>query len=374
MIGPGKPIDTDTYFVICSNVLGGCMGSTGPASTNPATGGPWGTAFPVVTIGDMVQAQAALASHLGVERLLSVVGGSMGGMQVLEWAVRYPDRVASAITLATTTKHSALAIAFNEVARQAIMADPKWLGGGYSDHEPPGTGLAVARMIGHITYLSDEAMRKKFDRRLQDRCDLGFEFGVDFQVESYLRHQGRKFVDRFDANSFLYMTKAADYFNLELTHGQGSAVQAFSRATARFLVASFTSDWLYPTYQSRDMVKALKKNQLDVSFCEIEADCGHDAFLLPNPNFGHHSIRLQLLLKGMAPKSDELPYNWYDTPNIRVITLKDFRRFARDVGYRIVEEIAVKAAAHAGSGSIIRRFTDLRATYGIFIIEKQTGP
>ncbi len=283
MVGPGKGIDTDRFFVVCSNVIGGCMGTTGPSSLNPATGRPYGLDFPVVTVADMVRVQKALLEHLGVTRLHCVIGGSVGGMQVLEWAVRYPDMVRSAIPLATTTKHSALAIAFNEVARQAIMADPLWNGGDYYGGQAPAHGLSVARMIGHITYLSDQAMRTKFDRRLQDRSDISFNFEADFQVESYLRYQGQKFVDRFDANSFLYLTKAADYYNLEQQHGAGSLVQAFSRAKASFLVVSFTSDWLYPTYQSKAMVKAMKKNSLDVSFCEIAADWGHDAFLLPNP-------------------------------------------------------------------------------------------
>ena len=291
MIGPGKGIDTDKYFVVCSNVIGGCMGSTGPAAVNPATGRPYGTDFPVITIGDMVRAQKALMDHLGIERLLAVVGGSMGGMQVLEWSLRYPDMVTAALPLATTTRHSALAIAFNEVARQAIMADPNWRNGNYYESHKPAMGLAVARMIGHITYLSDAAMRQKFGRRLQDRATLSYDFGADFQVESYLRHQGAKFVERFDANAFLYITKAADYFDLEAQHGRGLAVEAFAKTRARFLVVSFTSDWLYPTYQSRAMVTAMKKNGLDVSFCEIEADCGHDAFLIPNP-------RLSALIKG----------------------------------------------------------------------------
>ncbi|WP_285907009.1 homoserine O-acetyltransferase MetX [Pseudodesulfovibrio pelocollis] len=289
MVGPGKPIDTDKYFVICSNVIGGCMGSTGPMCLDPADGPhqgtPYGTRFPVVTIGDMVRCQRRLIDHLGIGRLLAVVGGSVGGMQVLEWSVRYPERVCAALPLATTTKHSAQAIAFNEVARQAIMADPAWMGGDYYATGRPEHGLAVARMIGHITYLSDESMRDKFDRRLQDRCELSFDFEADFQVESYLRYQGNKFVSRFDANSFLYLTKAADYFNLENQHGDGSLVAAFAKARCRYLVVSFTSDWLYPTYQSRDMVKAMKKNGLDVSFCEIEAPWGHDAFLLPNARF-----------------------------------------------------------------------------------------
>ena len=291
MIGPGKGIDTDQYFVICSNVIGGCMGSTGPASVDVETGKPYGGHFPVITIGDMVKAQKALIDHLGIRRLLSVVGGSMGGMQVLEWCVRFPETVVSAIPLATTTRHSALAIAFNEVARQAIMSDPNWNRGDYYDGRKPDMGLAVARMIGHITYLSDEAMRQKFGRRLQEKTAVSFGFDADFQVESYLRYQGARFVERFDANAFLYITKAADYFDLEAQHGGGSAVAAFERTRARFLVISFTSDWLYPTYQSKAMVTAMKKNGRDVSFCEIEAEWGHDAFLVPNP-------RLSALMKG----------------------------------------------------------------------------
>ena len=290
MVGPGKGIDTDKYFIICSNILGGCMGSTGPCTYHPKTVEPYGHDFPVVTIGDMVRAQKALLGHLGIKKILSVIGGSIGGMQVLEWSVRYPEMVVSAVPLATTTRHSALAIAFNEVARQAIMTDPNWNNGDYYAGPKPDIGLAVARMIGHITYLSDESMRLKFGRRLQDKSDFSFNFDADFQVESYLRYQGAKFVDRFDANSFLYITKAADYFDLEKQHGSGSTVKAFSKTRAKFLVVSFTSDWLYPTYQSKSMVKALKKNGLDVSFCEIAAQWGHDAFLLP-------SERLTLLLR-----------------------------------------------------------------------------
>ena len=282
MVGPGKGIDTDKYFVVCSNIIGSCMGSTGPCTINPKTVLPYGLDFPVVTIGDMIEAQKALIDHLGIKKLLAVVGGSIGGMQVLEWCIRYPEMVTSAIPLASTTKHSALAIAFNEVARQAIMADPNWNNGEYYFGPKPDMGLAVARMIGHITYLSDESMRLKFGRRLQDKSDFSFNFDADFQVESYLRYQGKKFVERFDANSFLYITKASDYYDLEKQHGDGSEVKAFSKMAAVFLVVSFTSDWLYPTYQSRAMVKAMKKNGLDVSFCEIEAEWGHDAFLLPN--------------------------------------------------------------------------------------------
>lgn len=282
MVGPGKAIDTGRYFVICSNILGSCMGSTGPSSINPKTGKAYGLAFPVVTIADMVKAQKALIDHLGIGKLLSVIGGSIGGMQTLEWSISFPSMVFSAIPLATAQRHSALAIAFNEVARQAIMADPHWQHGDYYEGQKPDLGLAVARMIGHITYLSDTAMRNKFGRRLQDKNDFSFNFDADFQVESYLRHQGTKFVNRFDANSFLYITKAADYF--DLTNKRTADQQSvFSRAEARYLVVSFTSDWLYPTRKSKAMVKAMKKHNINVSFCEIEAEWGHDAFLLPNP-------------------------------------------------------------------------------------------
>ncbi len=278
MVGPGRGIDTDKYFVICSNVIGGCMGSTGPGSINPATDRPYGLDFPMVTIGDMVEGQKALIDHLGIPQLLAVIGGSVGGMQVLEWCVRYPDKVKAAIAIATSMRHSALAIAFNEVARQAIMADPNWKRGDYYGATPPDLGLAVARMIGHVTYLSDEAMRRKFGRRLQDKTDFSFDFDADFQVESYLRHQGSKFVQRFDANSLLYITKASDYFDLV----EKTATGLFNAMNSKFLVVSYTSDWLYPTYQAKELVQTLKRSGQDVSFCEIEADAGHDAFLIPD--------------------------------------------------------------------------------------------
>ena len=282
MIGPGKAIDTNIYFVICSNILGGCMGSTGPASIMPQKKDCYRMNFPVVTISDMVRTQKRLIDHLNIKQLLSVIGGSLGGMQTLEWSVRYPDMLQSAIPLATAIKHSALPIAFNEVARQAIKSDPNWNNGNYTDNKKPDMGLSVARMIGHITYLSDESMRLKFGRRLQNEKDLSFTIDSQFQIESYLQYQGKKFVSRFDANSFLYLTKAADYFDLEMQHGKGSPVEAFSKAEARFLVVSYSSDWLYPTYESKAIVTALKKNKLDVSFCEIESNLGHDAFLLPD--------------------------------------------------------------------------------------------
>lgn len=277
-IGPGKAFDTDRYFVICSNVIGGCKGSTGPSSINPATGRPFGLDFPVVTIGDMVRVQKRLLDHLGIDSLLTVSGGSMGGMQALQWAVDYPDMVRSAIPIATTSRLSAQGIAFNEVGRQAIMADPNWNHGDYYGKIPPDAGLAVARMIGHITYLSDEGMHAKFGRRLRDKEKYGFDFSSDFEVESYLKYQGEAFIQRFDANSYLYITKAQDYF--DMTNETGSLVEAFRGVKARFLVISFSSDWLFPSYQSKEIVTALRLNGVDVSYCEISSTYGHDAFLL----------------------------------------------------------------------------------------------
>ena len=284
MIGPGKAFDTEKYFVICSNVLGGCQGTTGPSSINPATGSPYAMSFPVITIRDMVRLQKMLIDHLGIERLLTVTGGSMGGMQALEWAASYPERVVSAIPIATTARHSAQQIAFDEVGRQAIMADPDWNGGDYYGKNPPARGLAVARMVGHITYMSDESMREKFGRRLREKEKVGFDFSVDFEVESYLRYRGSQFVYRFDANSYLYITKAMDYFDLALAYGSLEA--AFSRSTADFLVISFSSDWLFPTHQSKEIVRALRRNDLNVIFAEVPSDHGHDAFLLEAEEIG----------------------------------------------------------------------------------------
>ena len=284
MIGPGKPVDTDRFFVICANVIGGCTGTTGPASTNPSTGKPWGLSFPVVTIRDMVRAQAALVDSLGIETLFCVAGGSMGGMQVLQWAASYPGRVFSALPLATGAKHSAQNIAFHEVGRQAVMADPDWRQGRYLDEGTrPSKGLSVARMGAHITYLSEPALHRKFGRKLQDREAPTFSFDADFQVESYLRHQGLSFVERFDANSYLYVTRAMDYFDLAADH-DGVLARAFTGTKTRFCVASFTSDWLFPTADSRAIVHALNAAGASVSFVELESDKGHDAFLLEEPN------------------------------------------------------------------------------------------
>lgn len=270
-IGPGKGFDTNKYFVICSNVLGGCKGSTGPSSINPSTGERYAMTFPVITIGDMVLLQKMLIDSLGITRLLSIAGASMGGMQVLEWAVRFPESVASAIPIASTARHSAQQIAFNEVARQAIMADPDWSDGDYYDKKPPGRGLAVARMVGHITYMSDESMRQKFGRRQKE------ENGI-FEVESYLRYRGSQFVDRFDANSYLFITKAMDMF--DLGHGAQSLVPVLAKSRTRYLIISFTSDWLYPSYQSLEIVSALRRRNQDVAYIELTSNYGHDAFLV----------------------------------------------------------------------------------------------
>ena len=284
MVGPGKPIDTDRFFVICANVVGGCMGTTGPASTNPATGEVYGLDLPVVTIGDMVRAQAMLIDHLGIETLFCVAGGSMGGMQVLQWAASYPDRVFSALPIATSAKHSSQNIAFHEVGRQAIMADPDWRNGRYlAEGVNPAKGLAVARMAAHITYLSDSALQRRFGRKLQGGKARTFSFGADFEVESYLRHQGSVFVERFDPNSYLFMTRAMDYFDLAADY-EGSLARAFRNSRTRFCVVSFTSDWLFPTSDSRALVHALNAGGASVSFVEIETDRGHDAFLLDVPD------------------------------------------------------------------------------------------
>ncbi|WP_371422003.1 homoserine O-acetyltransferase [Tardiphaga sp.] len=285
LVGPGKPVDTDRYFVICSNVIGSCMGSTGPASTNPVTGKVWGLDFPVVTIPDMVRAQTMLIDRLGIEQLFCVVGGSMGGMQTLQWTAAYPERVFSALAVACSTRHSAQNIAFHELGRQAVMADPDWRGGRYFEEGThPHRGLGVARMAAHITYLSDAALHRKFGRRMQDRELPTFSFDADFQVESYLRYQGSSFVERFDANSYLYLTRAMDYFDIAADHN-GKLSEAFRDTQTRFCLMSFTSDWLFPTAESRDVVHALNAGGVRVSFAEIETDKGHDAFLLDVPEF-----------------------------------------------------------------------------------------
>lgn len=279
-VGPGKVIDTNRYFIICANVLGGCMGSTGPASL-ASDGKPYGMRFPVITIRDMVRAQVALLDAFGIKQLHAVIGGSMGGMQALSFAANWPTRTRAALVIASTARHSAQNIAFHEVGRQAIMADPKWKGGEYGGKGPE-NGLAVARMAAHITYLSEEGMHEKFGRKLQDRSEKTFGFDADFQVESYLRHQGLSFTDRFDANSYLYITRAMDYFDLAEEHG-GRLADAFSGTPVRFCLVSFDTDWLYPTSESRSIAHALNAAGAAVSFVELSAPFGHDSFLLDVP-------------------------------------------------------------------------------------------
>ncbi|SNY90796.1 homoserine O-acetyltransferase [Cohaesibacter sp. ES.047] len=285
VIGPGKPIDTDRYFVICSNVLGGCSGSTGPASINPETGNAYGLELPVITIRDMVRAQTMLIDRLGIDKLFSVIGGSMGGMQAIQWTSEYPERCASAVFIATAPHHTSQNIAFYEVGRQAVMADPEWHGGRYLDFgTTPRKGLSVARMAAHVTYMSEQSLQSKFGRNLQNREAKTFSFDADFQIESYLRHQGMTFVDRFDPNSYLYVTRAMDYFDIAADHG-GQLAKAFTETTPRICLVSFTSDWHYPTSGSRLLVHALNAAGASVSFVEIESDKGHDAFLLEEPEF-----------------------------------------------------------------------------------------
>ena len=277
MIGPGKAFDTNTYFIICSNVLGSCNGSTGPASIEPKTGKPYAMGFPFVTVEDMVTAQKLLIDHLGIEKLLCIAGGSMGGQQALKWSIMYPDCVHSVISLAANPRSTAQQIALHEVARQAIMADPDWDNGNYYGKKIPARGLALSRMIGHITFMSEKSMEERFGRKLISKERTGYDFTTDFEVESYLKYRGDSFVQRFDANSYLYLSKALDYFDLA---DDGKLIDAFKPAKASFLIVSFTSDWLYPTYQSKEMVRALKASDFDVSDIEIRSNYGHDSFLV----------------------------------------------------------------------------------------------
>lgn len=297
MIGSGKAFDTDRFFIICSNVIGGCQGSTGPSSTNPVTGKPYALEFPQVTIKDMVAAQKRLIEHLGIEKLYSVAGGSMGGMQVLQWLVSYPNHVRSAIPIATTARHSPQQIAFNEVGRQAIMADPKWNNGNYYDTEIPRAGLSVARMVGHITYMSEKSMAEKFGRRTKLAAD-NTKFHADFEVEGYLRNRGDFFVRRFDANSYLYISKAMDLF--DASEGRHLS-EKFYELDAKLLVLAFKSDWLYPAYQSLEIVTACKVSGVPVSYIEIEANYGHDSFLV-------ETDKQSQLVRHFLSRVDELLY------------------------------------------------------------------
>jgi len=311
MIGPGKAMDTNKYFIICSNVIGGCYGSTGPASINPKTNKPYGLDFPVVTISDMVKAQRHLLEYLGIEKLVTVIGGSMGGMQAIEWTVQFPDIPKSAIVIASCTSQSAQEIAFDAVGRNSITSDPDWSNGDYYGKNKDLAGFAIARMVGHITYLSEEGMDQKFGRRLQGEAknysyiiknmdspkdpDLEKKFDREFEVESYLAHQGKKFVNRFDANSYLYLTKAMDYFNVEDKYGSGSLSKAMKRVKAETMLISFTSDWLYSPDESRKIVEALRSNNKDVSYLEIKSKQGHDAFLLEKKTVAENKILSQAI-------------------------------------------------------------------------------
>lgn len=299
MVGPGKTFDTNKYFIVCSNVIGGCSGSTGPGSMNPATGTRYGMDFPFVTIADMVHAQKKLMDHLGIRKWLCVAGGSMGGMQVLRWALLYPDCMESIIPIATTSRISAQSIAFNWVGREAIMSDPEWNGGHYTDQ--PDRGLAIARMLAHITYLSEESMRRKFGRKLQSAKDYSFDFDKDFSVESYLEHQGMRFVDRFDANAYLYITRAIDYFDVA-DKSNGDLAKGLLPIQCKTLVVSFSSDWLFPPEQSREMVRGMLKNGLDVTYCNIKSSYGHDAFLLEDDTLGRLILNFLANVKPKAAK------------------------------------------------------------------------
>lgn len=295
LIGAGKAFDTGKYFMICSNVLGGCRGSTGPSSINPQTGKPYGLDFPIITITDMVNAQKKLIDHLGIEKLLSAAGGSMGGMQVLEWLVSHPERLLSAIPIATAGRHSPQQIAFNEVGRQAIMADVNWNEGNYYEGTAPERGLAVARMVGHITYMSDRSMEDKFGRKFRDKKQLLKKFAAEFEVEGYLQYRGDSFVKRFDANSYLYITKAMDYF--DAFHGR-SVSDAFKGVKAKVLALAFKSDWLYPVYQSQEIVKACKMAGVKTAYCEIDSKYGHDSFLVETEEETH---LIRNFLKNVKP-------------------------------------------------------------------------
>ena len=513
MVGPGKGIDTDKYFVICSNILGGCKGTTGPGSPNPATKRPWGLNFPVVTIEDMVKVQKLLVDKLGIERLLSVIGGSMGGMQVLEWVVRYPEMVRSAIPIATTARLSAQAIAFDAVGRNAILSDRNFRNGQYGPDGGPDRGLAIARMVGHITYLSEKGMHAKFGRDLRHREKYGYDLESEFSVETYLDHQGQKFVERFDANSYVYITKAMDYY--DLVGRYGSLEQAFKGVKARMQVMSFTSDWLFTPEQSQQIVDALLANGCNVTYCNVESPYGHDAFLLepevlgrlvggflrsvqdpgstplrhkeqayrqesavesifagrrvdydlieeliepgsrvldlgcasggllarlirskqvegmgveldqedicrcvargidvvqadldrglgsfaddsydyvilsqtlqtihrPDqvmremlrvgrkgivsfPNFAHWRARLQILLTGHTPVTGNLPFEWYESPNIRLASIRDFEQLCRRLGFVIVQEVPLVHWSRAR----VRVLPNLRAEEAVFVI------
>jgi homoserine O-acetyltransferase len=352
MVGPGKGIDTEKYFVVCSNVIGGCSGTTGPGSVNPATGRPYGLDFPIVTIADMVKVQKLLLDRLGVKRLLSVVGGSMGGMQVLQWAVDYPDVVRSAIAIATTTHLGAQAIAFDAVGRNAILADPSFSSGRYTCEKGPDRGLGIARMIGHITYLSEQSMREKFGRQLRGSEGYRYDFDSEFAVETYLDHQGRSFVERFDANSYLYITKAMDYFDLKKDYG--SVAGAFAGTESRFLICSFSSDWLFTPDQSEDMVNALVANGKDVSYCKIDSPYGHDSFLLESGKIG-------LFIEGFLEATRRSRQVVADPLEPADASARHEETWARRVDYELIESLiepdSTVLDVGCGDGALLARLT-----------------
>lgn len=367
LIGPGKAFDTNQYFVLCSNVIGGCMGSTGPASTNPATGKPYGLDFPFVTIGDMVRAQNELVRHLGIEQLLAVAGGSMGGMQVLDWATRYPDALRSALVIATSYRNGAQQIAFHAVGRHAIQEDGEFSAGNYYDKESPANGLAIARMLAHITYLSDESMSAKFGRRLRGNDALRFDLGKEFSVESYLDHQGEQFVNRFDANTYLYISKAIDYFDISAQYGSLDA--AMARVNAKTLVLSFSSDWLYPPRQSEEIVYSLTRQQKDVTYCNVESNFGHDAFLL---EFGVMTPVIEGFLKHtMHPDrpckrcSDNVHKMLVEPPAVALNSIYTGRRVDYDLICDLVEEGSRVLDVGSGSGELLCRLNRDRKTRGM---------
>ncbi len=332
MVGPGKGIDTNKFYVICSNFLGGCSGTTGPSSINPETGKPYGLDFPIITIGDMVKVQKLLLDKLGVKKLLAVIGGSIGGMQVLQWAVEYPDFVSSAMPIATTSHLGAQSIAFDAVGRNAILADPNFAAGQYNDKKGPARGLGIARMIGHITYLSEEGMREKFGRKLRTAEDYSYDFDSEFAVETYLDYQGQRFVERFDANSYLYISKAADYF--DLTREYGSLVAAFENTKSRFLVISMSSDWLFTPEQSKAIVNALAENRRDVSYCNISSPYGHDSFLLEPDLLGRF---ICCFLQATYKPGDGRPCSCY-ARSMRQLTQIEQAHRAR-VDYELIESL-----------------------------------
>ncbi len=358
MVGPGKGIDTNKYFVICSNVLGGCAGTTGPSSVNPATGKPYGLDFPIITISDMVEVQKRLLDKLGIEHLLAVIGGSIGGMQVLRWTIAYPDMMDAAIPVATTAHLGAQSIAFDAVGRNAILGDPDFAGGQYHDRTVPARGLAIARMIGHITYLSEQGMRQKFGRELRSAARYSYDFNSEFAVETYLDYQGQTFVDRFDANSYLYITKASDYFDLQQDFG--SLSDAFAVARARFLVVSFSSDWLFTPAQSEAIVDALVANGKDVSYSNIASGYGHDAFLLEHEMLGQFIAAFLEATLGTQAKP---------SPDGRARRLTHFQQAHRArVDYQLIESLIEPNTTildvGCGDGELLSRLTVDKNVHG----------